>query len=306
MTCLNCSATITNGLTLCALCQTKATTDLQLIPIYHRNLSRWEPGRSGGRQVPTSRPPAGERLDGGDQVTQALDDASLMLAGLLLALGVSADGLLKVDSEFIHASVTPDIVDMCSFLERNMSKLAALPGAGDAVTAIGKAEARLAALTRRVAPGWYAGACRRCKKATYVIPGLSWLTCGGCGTTSFARDHLDLIIGEARGWIARPRQLAAAIVALTDEPSVDQLYESIRNWGKRGHLADHSSHRYSPKTHRLGDVLDRIHARKAEEEARAKRKAEEAARIQVSPVPSVTTDPNQVCEAFPDLASSGA
>ena len=102
------------------------------------------------------------------------------------------------------------------------------------MAALAEHDAKLCSLTETAMPGWYAGACKQCEAPTYVVPGLTWMTCRQCGTTSAARDHLDVVLDEARDWVARPRWLAEAIVALVDtELSVPRLYNRIRQWQQR-------------------------------------------------------------------------
>jgi hypothetical protein len=137
--------------------------------------------------------------------------------------------------------------------------------------------------------GWYAGQCKRrvrmvtvdddgrCGAETYVAPGLTWVRCRACGATTYARDHLEAVLDEARDWIARPKPMAEALVALLDtEPSVPRLYTRIRQWAHQGDLQPihHTSRDYEwseeagkaivvevnvgHARYRLGDVLDRL------------------------------------------------
>ena len=93
----------------------------------------------------------------------------------------------------------------------------------------------------------------------------SWahlVTCGSCGTTTYAKDHLEVILEEARDWTARPKDIAGAIVALVDgEQSVPRLYDRIRKWESLGWVessrrVDAEGDPRGPKLYRLGDVLD--------------------------------------------------
>ena len=115
----------------------------------------------------------------------------------------------------------------------------------------------------------------RCGSGTHVVPGLTWVTCGACGATTYARDHLDAVLDEAREWVARPKALAEAIVALVDtEASTTKLYTRIRQWAHQGDLIPihHTTrgHKWDDETermvvvdeptgharYRLGDVVD--------------------------------------------------
>ena len=150
----------------------------------------------------------------------------------------------------------------CRIFAAHLSSIATLEWAGEFVRQLARAEYHLRGLTMNVAPGWYGGECRNCGVSTYVIPGLTWVTCGGCGVTTYARDHLDQIIDEARDWMARPKPLAEALVAMLDtEPSVTRLHDRIRKWDSLGWLTgvrrlDADGDEVGPKRYRLGDVLD--------------------------------------------------
>ncbi|WP_292605947.1 hypothetical protein [Nocardioides sp. REDSEA-S30_B4] len=152
----------------------------------------------------------------------------------------------------------------CWFLGSNLTSVATLDWAGLLIVALADHEERLRTLTEQVAPGWYAGECQRdgCAAPTYVVPGLTWVTCRECGATTYAHDHLDIVLGEARGWIAPPMRLAEAVVALTEtETSIVRLYERIKKWGQREHIEtirrlDRDGDPCGPKKHRLSEVLD--------------------------------------------------
>jgi hypothetical protein len=151
---------------------------------------------------------------------------------------------------------------LCWGFERHLTSVSTLDWCGEFVADVAEHEEILQRLTMQAVPGWYAGGCKRCSADTYVVPGLSWVTCGGCGTTTFARDHLDTILDEARTWIARPMRIAEAIVALVDtELSVPRLHKRISKWGERGRITpirrrDAEGDRVGPKMYPLGPVLD--------------------------------------------------
>lgn len=277
MNCLHCGAGLSNGLALCELCQRKVATDLHYLPIYFRNLARWRPGRAGSRAVPGSREPS-LPSSGGDRVSRALDECGNALATWVRVLTDARPQLLEIHPlEAAFADLTgSDLTEaqttrwICSALERWLVSIAITDWAAEFVREIGEHEAALRALTEDVAPGWYAGGCRAnvagtvCGYATHVVPGLTWITCSACGTTTSAADHLETILDEARGWVARPKTLAEAIVALVDtEQSVAQLYDRIRQWSHREQLAsfrrvDADGDEVGPKRYRLGDVLDLV------------------------------------------------
>ncbi len=285
MTCLSCYATTSNGLALCGLCQRKVTADLEFLPIYFRNLARWRPGRSGtSRPVPGSRVLYdGERREGGtgDRISDRLDETMTALTTWARALvddrlGRRPKPLTRADATLtgdLPEAITEDaptvVAWLCAAFEEYLSSIGTLEWCGQFVHDLNRHEAVLRGLTEVSIPGWYAGACARrvsmegnCGAATYVVPGLTWVTCGSCGTTTHAADHLDTVLDEARGWVARPKALAEALVALLDsETSVDRLYDRIRKWESLGWLeplrrTDADGDPIGPKRYRLGDVLD--------------------------------------------------
>ncbi len=265
--CDHCGAETANGLALCALCQAYGASMLEYIPVHFRNLARWRPGRAGSRPVPGSRVLwEGERTERTDRVTRALDAASNALSTWARTL---AD-----DRPHMADALAPDGVDaevvaaLCETFGRHVTSIATTGWCGELLRDLAHHERALRALTEQVAPGWYAGACEGCEGGLYVVPGLTWVTCGGCGSSSYARDRLDVVLREARGWVARPKQLAAVIVALVDgEQSVRALCERIHKWHQRGLLTGHRNvdedgDEVGPRSYRLGDVLDLTMARR--------------------------------------------
>lgn len=271
MNCLHCGASVSNGLALCDLCQRKVTTDLHYLPIYFRNLARWRPGRAGSRPVPGSREPTLNR-GSGDRVSRALDECGNALTTFVRMLTESRPTLLDIhpleaafaDLRGAHLTETETTHWICHSLERWLTSIATTDWCAQFVVEIGEHEKILRSLTEDVAPGWYAGGCKGCGYATHVVPGLTWITCGYCGTTTSARDHLETVLNEARGWVARPKALAEAVVALVDtEQSVVRLYERIKKWAQRERLEafrkiDQDGDEVGPKRFRLGDVLDLV------------------------------------------------
>ena len=265
----DCGAETTNGLALCDLCQSKARLVLAVLPTYFRNLSRWRPGRAGSRPVPASREPSGPSAGKGDRVEQALDAASNELGTWARALVEDRPYLATVLDEM--TADMPDEVQvvtrLSAFFEEHLTSITTLDWCGEFVRTLSQHEVTLRLLTERVAPGWYAGGCRSCGSGTYVVPGITWVTCGGCGATTYARDHLEVVLNEARDWVARPKALAEAVVALVDsEASVPRVHDRIKKWSQREPLLptfralDAEGDEVGPKRYRLGDVLDRMTA----------------------------------------------
>lgn len=272
MSCLSCGAEMTNGLALCELCQRFVTTSLPYMGVYFRNLSRWKPGRAGSRPVPGSREPSGVATVRADKVWDTLDEASNMLTTWARSLADDRPGRIAgTVGRILTFEEERCFRLLCALFERRLVTVATLGWAGDFVRDVAEQEATLRKLTERVVPGWYAGACGqvlgfndagaavRCGAATHVVPGLSWVTCGGCGATTYARDHLETVLDEARGWVATPIRLAETVVALVDsETSVDDLRKRIAIWGKRQHLTAIRAHAQAQMKYRLGEVLDRL------------------------------------------------
>lgn len=264
MTCLHCGADVTNGLGLCELCQRFTRSILEMLPVYFRNLARWRPGRaSSSRQVPGSRVlyDGPDDYDGtGDRISDRLDEAANMLTTWARLL-VEARGPFARPLTFAEAVASEDLpnatVDaladdpalmvaaLCAAFEKHLTSIATLEWCGQFVRDLAHHEPNLRGLTETLVPGWYAGGCRqiagfdeqgapvKCGMPTYVVPGLTWVTCGACGATTYARDHLEVVLDEARGWVARPKRLAEAVVALLDtEPSVPRVYARIRKWSE--------------------------------------------------------------------------
>lgn len=298
--CLHCGAETSNGLALCELCQRKALLDLEFIPVYFRNLARWKPGRAGSRPVPGSRvlydghvptTGTGDRIsDRLDETANALTTWARVLADARPYLGKLLDRLAAAR----HAETVDEaqaIAWLCRGFAKYLTSAATLDWCGEFVRDLTKHEAILRGLTEVAMPGWYAGSCRqvagfdgegaalRCGADTYVVPGLTWVTCGRCGATTYARDHLELVLDEAREWVAPPKQIAAAVVALVDtEQSIPKLYERIRKWEQREQLTpvQRTVREYvwnddeerveladvlaGAKRYRMGDVLDRVFA----------------------------------------------
>lgn len=268
ITCLHCrGAETSNGLALCDLCQRFARSIFEHLPIYFRNLARWRPGRAGSRPVPGSRVLYdGEPQGAGDRVTRALDEASNSLTTWARMLVDHRPYLERLLDRLADADLTEaeTVAWLCRGFDKYLGSLATLDWCGEFVRELGKIETTLRLLTEDVAPGWYAGGCKGkgCEFGVYVVPGLTWVTCRGCGTTSASRDHLKVVLDEARDWVARPKRISEAIVALVDtEQSVPKLHDRIRQWAARDRIegvrrVDDEGDEVGPKRFRLGDVLD--------------------------------------------------
>ena len=269
--CLSCGAECTNGLALCDLCRRAVLTYLEFAAVYFRNLARWRPGRAGSRPVPSSREPGSSRSAAeADRISRALDECGAEMVAHVLHLADDRPGIDLPTSD----DEASQFLTLTDLLTAHIVSMSTLDWIGDFVTSMQAMERRLRRLTEDYVPGWYAGSCRqlvgfddegaavRCEVSTYVVPGLTWVTCGGCGTTTYARDHLDVLLHEARAWVAPPKRIAEALVALLDtEQSVSRLHERIKKWEQRGRVTglrkiDEVGDEVGPKRYRLGEVLD--------------------------------------------------
>lgn len=267
--CLHCNADTSNGLTLCQACQAAVATYLEFLPVYFRNLARQRrPARPNGslggigQQWLLRR---GETT--GSDIETALARASTTIA----------KWVLELDTETPTGDTEADtFAAQCELLEHNIARIATTDHASQFVRDITRHEHTLRALTETVVPGWYAGACQQpagrdlegnthiCGVNTYVVPGLTWVTCRRCGATTHARDHIDVVLDEARDWIAPPMRLAEALVQLVDtEQSITRLYRRIKIWGHRGRIdrlreLNPQGDLVGPYRYRLGDVLDHL------------------------------------------------
>ena len=256
MNCYNCQAPTDNGLALCERCQIAASVIFEFLPVYFANLARWRPGRAGARPVPGSREPSTLGGGGNDHIGRVMDEVGGDVSSWAVALA---------DDRPIDLPVTDGEADevtlLCRLFAENLTSIATLEWCGEFLRVMTEHEVTLRRLTERIAPGWYAGGCKQCGYATYVIPGLTWVTCSnyGCGATTYARDHLETILDESRGWVARPMRLAEAAVALIDtELSVPRLHKRISKWGERDQIDTVREHDHMPKRYRFGEVLDRL------------------------------------------------
>ena len=270
--CLHCHAETTNGLALCELCRRKVSTDLEFLPVYFRNLARWRPpARPNGSLGASGSWLIRQGDSEGSRIGHALECAANDLATWARALNDDRDVDLP-GAETESATVAA----LCEWLTVHLTSIATLEWGGQFIRDVDRHERILRGLTEAAVPGWYAGACKRriametdeddgrCGAPTYVVPGLTWVTCRACGATTYARDHLDAVLDEARGWVAAPKPLAAAIVAMVDtEQSIEDLRKRIAVWGNRGHIATHRPNDYAPKRYQLGDVMDMILIRHA-------------------------------------------
>lgn len=305
LTCDHCGAETSNGLALCSGCRDMLLYLLGFVPIYYRNLSRWRPSSVTGDRKRTKsenlvdtmvgiletgqtravrRPSSFSVATTSTRVADLLDETHADITGWARALSDDRPQLARAIARILAMEPEQTVPLLCALLTKYVATLTTLPWVRDIVHGVGEMERRLRHETEQTVPGWYAGACRRCQTDTFVVPGLTWVTCRGCGAITAARDHLDVILDEARDWTARPKQIAEALVALVDtEQSVPRLYERIKRWGqpdrqkitpvvimRRAHVFDLETERivvgeeqYGHARYRFGEVFDVLMAKGA-------------------------------------------
>ena len=275
MNCLHCGAEV-NGLALCQMCRAALLNYLEFLPVYFRNLSRWRPSPSGRRRVPGSREPLAPRESGNDRIGHRIDEAHADITGWLRPLADDRPYFAEQIWAVLALDEEPCMTAACKLLEDNVDSLCTLPWVGDLLHSVQHHEWRLREETERSIPGWYAGACSDCDYSTFVVPGLTWVTCQSCGKVTNVSEHLPVILKEARGWVDRPRRLAEVIVAMTSEESVEKVYDRIRQAAHREDLVgirklatvtvwDEDEERFAEVErevghphYRFGDVLDAL------------------------------------------------
>jgi hypothetical protein len=267
VTCDHCRADTTNGLALCAACIAWFLINTEFVPVYFRNLSRWRPSSASGvRSVPGSREPRLPGVAGTDRIGRALDETYGDLMALVRKVAASRPQHAAVVARIATFEEERTVRLSCALLTKHVDSFTTLPWVSELLVGISGVEQRLREETERAIPGWYAGACQLCGIDTHVVPGLTWVTCQGCGATTYARDHLEVILKEAAHWIATPAQLSGALVALLDgEVSVFKLRKRITAWGNREKIEVHRNldddgDPVGPKRYRLGEVLSMLDA----------------------------------------------
>lgn len=210
--------------------------------------------------MPGSREPR-ESTSGNDRVSRALDEAGNALTTWARLLVEDRPYLARLLDRLDAAQLgEADTVRwLCLGFDRKLTSLSTLDWCGDFVREISHHENRLRELTEAVAPGWYGGGCGVCGYATYVVPGLTWVTCRSCGATTHASAHLEAVRTEARPWVDRPMRIAEAVVALVDgQTDAQRLHKRISKWGERGAIEVVREHDHLPKNYRFGEVLDML------------------------------------------------
>jgi len=249
---------------------------LEWTPVHFRNLARLKSPPRLNASLPRWEPPSVreaepvKRRSGGlVQIGNALSLAHADLVGWAQSLREDRPQLAD-ELDALGSLDEPGFVTaFCGLLVDHVSTLLTLPWCGELLAGLTRMERRLGRLSDEWVPGWYAGKCE-CGTACYVEPGVTWVTCPGCGATTAASDHIDVILREAADWCARPKGtagkpgIAEVVVALTRETSVTTVANRIRNWHKYGGLmACYAVDRDgdpipNAKLYRLGDIIDRL------------------------------------------------
>lgn len=266
MNCDNCGASTSNGLALCQACRAWFLVNTEFIPVYYRNLARWRPSQATGAKRAKQTAPAMPTLggQGTDRIGRILEETHTDILRLTEHLTEDRPQHTRVIARINRLDEEATVALTCALLTKYVDSLTTLSWIKDIVTGIGEIEQVLREETERSMPGWYAGACTLCGVPTHVVPGLTWVTCGGCGATTYAKDHLGVILNEAREWVSTPGGVAVALVALLDdEDSILRLRKRITNWGNRDQIETHrrldeDGDPVGVKRYRLGDVLDAL------------------------------------------------
>lgn len=267
MSCLFCTAEVTNGLTLCALCQQTLRVALVNVAAFHSDVLRIQPGeRVKVRSAYRSTPPP---------VTAVTFDPVTVAAGYVDAIVLGWVTNLVDDRPGI-GEPPADTAKACGWLESHVPSIATLEWAAELLREMIDCERRLQRLIDRSDTGWYAGACGNeigrewiddeavpvvCQRGLYGTMGTAWVRCPECGRTWNSTQRREVMMREARDEHAPVTVIARAVVGLLDtEPSVERLSARIDQWvsRKRLHsmgvrvLADGKPHR----VYRIGDVFD--------------------------------------------------
>lgn len=279
MTCKWCQADVTNGLALCARCQTTLSTACVNVAAYFADVDRIRPGqRIKVRSTYRSTPPPG-LIPQTDPIAEALDYVASIVWGWCENLCDDRPvGAMPATTE-----------RRCGWLESHIPSIATLEWAAECLRELLDCERRLRRILDKADTGWYAGMCGNeigreevdgetvqltCERHLYGTAGTSWVRCPKCGRTWDSAARREVMLREAREFHAPVTVIASAVVGLVDgEHSVQRLANRIDQWVSRKKLhdlgvrvlADGKPHR----VYRLGDVFDLLGLETQQSEAEA-------------------------------------
>lgn len=267
MTCLSCTAEVTNGLALCDKCQQTLRVALVNTAAYYADAERIQPGQRvkvRGAYQSTPPPAVAVRVDPISATTARVD---ALVIGWVRTLEDDRPGIDR----------PPRTVPLaCGWLEHHVPTIATLEWAGEILREMRDCERWLQRLIDQSDTGWYAGACGNelgreevdgdvvaieCPRQLYGTEASAWVTCPECGRVWDADARREKMMADARDRTVPVRVLAQVVVGLTDEPSVEKLIRRIEKWVEKGTLIKAGSKVYGKRVravYRIGDVFDMV------------------------------------------------
>jgi hypothetical protein len=266
MTCLWCTADVTNGLALCERCQRTLSVSLVNVAAYFTDVDKIRPGqrvkvRSAYQSAP---PPAIEPAP--DRIGEALDTAATIVYGWARNLEDDRPGSLK--------ELPPSTVARCGWLEAYVATIATLEWAAECLREIRDCERDLKRILDRADTGKYVGVCGNeigreeydgetfpitCERHLYLPPTMVYVTCPECGRSWDGEQRQAMMLKHAREELAPIRVIAKVVVHLSeDEPSEERLTRRIEKWVERGRLTDYGVRVLEGRprrVYRIDDVL---------------------------------------------------
>lgn len=277
LTCLWCQAEITNGLALCARCQTTLSVACVNTASFFADVGRIRPGqRVKARSAYQSAPPPSVDPPR-DPIGEALDECSNIVFGWCQNL--------EDDRPVAKMPTTTEA--RLGWLESHIPSIASLEWAGECMREVRECERNLQRILDRSDTGKYAGICGNevgreevdgesvplyCERHLYVPPGENWVRCPECGRNWDAKDRRTEMLRQAKDELAPVRVIAGVVVQLTDEPSVERLTRRIEKWVDRGQLIDYGVRVLDGqprRVYRIDDVIKLVTGEVLPREAKA-------------------------------------
>lgn len=263
--CLHCGAKTSNGLTLCARCQTTLRTSLVNVSAYYADLARIRPGeRPRVRGAYQSTPPP-DTLPRPDRIADRLETARAHLVGWARCL---ADD--RPEAGQPPTDTADSVEHIAGWLERHVSSIATLGWAGELMRTTLSSERDLLKVLDNADTGWFAGACGYvhtearvhdettcgctchtegecdvdchpeeeiaaivCPRPLYATPSASWIRCRECGATYDAAERRAQMLRLMHDEHAPAGTVARLVVTMLDgEVSVERLTRRIQRWSE--------------------------------------------------------------------------
>lgn len=308
MTCMHCTAEVTNGLALCARCRQTLSVSLVNVAAYHGDVLRIQPGeRVKVRSTYQSTPPPGS-APAYDPISNAASEVDNMIGTWCRLL---------TDDRPEAGDIPTTTTLRCGWLEHHIPSIATLEWGAELLRDCLAAERRLMRILDKADTGWYAGKCGSvledervhdgttclcachngatyacdvpggcgselgqtiaavtCERGLYATPGQSYIRCPECGKTHNVADRQTQMLQEAKDHVAPVAVIARAVVGLIDdEVSVERLANRIDQWVHRGQLHDLGVRVLGgskpQRVYRIGDVFDLLKRNMPHDEAEA-------------------------------------